>query len=611
MAEPTTTPILLKLATDVVMHLWRHRSATTDRMRKDVEVKIDRHIVEVLKWSQRIQFYGMSRAEETDAATISLRINVEPRRFRSSKNAGTLGEFDLLNDDHNYLLLGDPGAGKTTTLKRLAQHLVSNAPDTAADIYQFPVVLRLRELDLRESIIEMVANAVGIGFERRTERDEIGEIISVDLWVGQQKLRDVIVEFLNLAHVVLILDGLDEAPGDSNRLNRELSWLALNTSGSKVIVSSRSGDYTGAIEGFDIIELCPLDADEIAVIARLWLGDPSEFLAKLAELPYRDITDRPLLLTQLLFIYKRYGYLPEQPSQIYRRVISLLLQEWDAERGVVRRSKYAQFDPDRKAAFLAALAYELTYRIKRKVFASRDLRAAYLKIYQRFRLPQNEMHQVISEIETHTGIIVAAGPDMYEFSHLSLQEFLCAEYLIREPHSEYLTSYLAMYPAPVAIAIALSSNPSLLFAALFLRSKEPAIADIRNLISRLLLEQPFFDVSPYLGTAIMRLYRDFADDQMLSNVLYQLLHLPSVTESVVAALYYFEPSSKETLSKHGLLHLRRVRALEGAQGIKTPDAVAVPLALIREIAERGNSRAQHFLGTVNNNAEANSQRIVP
>ena len=67
-------------------------------------------------------------------------------------------------------------------------------------------------------------------------------------------------------------------------------------------------------------------------------------------------------------------------------------------------------------------------------------------------------------METHTGIIVATGFERFEFAHLSIQEFLCANYISRSPYPDLLKSYLSDYPAPVAVACALSSNPSLFFA---------------------------------------------------------------------------------------------------------------------------------------------------
>ena len=56
------------------------------------------------------------------------------------------------------------------------------------------------------------------------------------------------------------------------------------------------------------------------------VGDLDEFKNYFKTMPYNDIADRPLLLTQILFLYKRYGYLPEQPSMIYKKLIMFVLR---------------------------------------------------------------------------------------------------------------------------------------------------------------------------------------------------------------------------------------------------------------------------------------------
>jgi len=406
------------------------------------------------------------------------------------------------------------------------------------------------------------------------------------------------------------LDGLDEVTGEREHLYDELSKLALNMAGGKIIVTCRSGDYGRLIEGFDVIEICPLDPAETSAIATAWLGDPSAFLDALRALPYVDITDRPLLLTQLLYIYQRYGYLPEQPHHVYRRVISLLLEEWDAERGVVRQSKYAYFDSGQKLSFLAAIAYYLTYRIRTKRFTSSDLEGAYLKICDRFHLPREQVSIVIREIETHTGIIVAAGAGEFEFTHLSLQEFLCAEYLSREPHAEHLKDYMEQYPAPVAITVALSSNASSSFAALFLRSAPVSYSETGSFLSRLLLERPFFDASVALGMAVLKVYADAGRVMWIKEKLEEVARLPKVRESIALALHHYGVSRTHGPLPAGMIRLARrnirkdplsadevqsVRERSDGASFAIPRMVCVSREMLNELSANGCLRARELL----------------
>ena len=73
------------------------------------------------------------------------------------------------------------------------------------------------------------------------------------------------------------------------------------------------------------------------------------------------------------------------------------------------------------------------------------------------------MKVVVAEIESHTGLIVESHYRHFEFSHLSIQEFLCAKHLVNLPYSQDTIKYFLEYPEPLAIAVSISGEPSLWF----------------------------------------------------------------------------------------------------------------------------------------------------
>ena len=475
----------VKLLGPVIIYILKTLSERITAQNQDsnkVSEAVRRHLTQVLNWASNVNFFGMNEPKSVEQATIALDIYTQPRRFQNTKEPNkAISENDLLTNEKHVLLLGEPGSGKTTTIKRLALTMLVKEPVAQNDIYQFPMVIRLNELVEGESLFSKIADILGLVTQTREVtyyidgRDERGRPIKIqskrtEIHIGDGKVEDVIPKFLNEGYTLLLLDGLDELKSDyRDIIRKEIVKLGLSLDFSKIIVSCRTGDYRHLMEGFSVLEISPLSEKQINSIKDRWLGKKeTTFIERYKNLPYFDLANRPLLLTQLLFMYKRSGYLPEQPSQIYKKLISLLLEDWDSQREIRRSSQYAGFDPRQKAEFLAALAYQLTYSLDKKRFNERDLIKAYMSVCKRFNLPENEAQEVAREIQTHNGIIIIGPNDIYEFCHLSLQEYLCADYLVRTPLETLVTTYLSKYSSPLAVAVSLSSNPSSWFSALIL-----------------------------------------------------------------------------------------------------------------------------------------------
>ncbi len=421
----------------------------------------------------------------------------------------------------------------------------------------------------------------------------MAEYKHTEMRIGDHKVEDAIPKYLNNAQVLLLLDGLDELRAIPRaNISDEIITIGRRLNRAKIILSCRSGDYTKQMDGFSVVEICPLNTDQIIRIKEKWLGkDDTLFMQHLKNLPYYDVSDRPLLLTQLLFLYKRYGYFPEQPSQIYTKLINLLLEEWDAERGIKRLSQYAGFDPKKKSEFLSALAYHLTYAAEITRFKEDDLVKAYLKLCGRFRLPKEEARQVSQEIQTHTGIILLGPSDTYEFCHLSLQEYLCAEYIVRTPVEMQSIKYLAKYSAPLAVAVSLSSNPSQWFSSLILSYGNTKYFDtisMASFISRIVVERPGFELSEPLGFAMLSLFKHHNQYTPAFAYLNDMLKIDVVLGSIASALRWYIPKHTYT-PKSTLVQVELNKKLEKTYNFNLPDEGAFPRAILTKLKEAKGS----------------------
>ncbi|HEY1303608.1 MAG TPA: NACHT domain-containing protein [Vicinamibacterales bacterium] len=584
----TIAAAVTKAVVERVLRLGASGASSKAKVRTESAIK--EHLREVANWTSKVHTLDAACPRDLKTSTIPLALDSEPRRVRTTTPQTLRKEDDLLTDDSNYLILGNPGSGKTTTIKRVARRLLLEAPQRG-DSYQFPIIVRLRELVDGLTVNMVVAKVFGLKYETVEIRNRVGGLTTTryETRVGDDPIESVIGRLLSDLGAVVLLDGLDEVWSEARSdIAREISQLARTTSGSKFIVSSRTGDYTLGLENFVALQLCPLRPEQVKEIARRWLKDPTSFITALETLPYRDIADRPLLLTQLLILYSRFGFLPEQPAHVYKRVIRILLEEWDEQRNIQRKSKYAGFDTDRKAEFLAAIAFHITYTYGRSQFDEDELVSAYRRVHQVFNLPLAEARQVARELETHTGIICEVGSRTYEFSHLSIQEYLAASFIVRDGSLVLVRRALAGQPAPVAIAVALSSQPSHWLARLILNQEFQLWRQqsARGFLTRVLIERPFFEVFEPLGWSVLYLCSRLSKvDGAVPEVLVQIAQLPSVMQSIAEALRWYAVTEGTEANQSGVV-IRRRDGLESSYDMVQPPDGLLPTVVLRQIAAK-------------------------
>ncbi|MEW6207314.1 MAG: NACHT domain-containing protein [Acidobacteriota bacterium] len=495
--------------------------------RDDIENSIDYHMKEVESWSSEVSFNDLQKTRHTADVYVDLDLYVQPRRLHlhpseAEQSVPFKNILDTVKD--HLILLGQPGAGKTTSMKQLC-HLILHDSDFQADRFNFPILIRFRDLnsikkpDERGLIINKISNILELETDlpATSKQRKIGE-------PGLKTKEKLVTTFLNDLHVLLVLDGFDELAPTKHRLVAvdEIRNLARQLINSTMIITSRTGEFVYSIDKATSFEFCPLKREQVTSFAFKWLGNKQQardFTTKVYRSPFADTTMRPLTLAHLCAIYERIGKIPEKPKTIYKKVISLLLEEWDQQRSVVRESRYAHFEVDRKFEFLCQLAYVLTAVYHSTTFSKDDLLAVYYKIYQDYGLLKSEASQVVSEIETHTGLLLQSGYERFEFAHKSLQEYLTAEYLVRLPSIPTDRDTLSALPNELAIAIAISSKPSEYFSTLVINrllNLQLPKTFFKAFLERVLLEKPDFNTSNKVAIALVALYSKYVDIALIN-----------------------------------------------------------------------------------------------
>ena len=496
-------------------------NVTVSSSEDGINAAIASHQLEVRRWSEEISFKDLLKPKQTEDVFVPLDIYLLPRRQRFShcEQIPSAALSSVLEGESvtHLVILGQPGAGKTTSVKHLCQQMLSDGK--VCPNQNFPLLIRLRDLnnastitgDLDDLVTERIQSILNIPLSFPPDLESKDSVTTRKSLVEQ-----AVVTVLERLQPLILLDGLDEV---SHKLRRDgivrgIRRLAMQLEKARMILTARTGEFTYHIEKMTAYEIAPLSKEQIAKFATAWLGtaDGATFLSQVEHSPFADTAIKPLTLAHLCAIFERVRRIPEKPKSVYKKIVSLLLEDWDQQRSVQRVSSYSDFEVDRKADFLSDLAHSLTISNRTSTFSAEDLMDCYREIYVNYGLRISEAQAVVNELETHTGLIVQSGTELFEFSHKSLQEYLTAVFIVGLPAIPTNMIELQVMPNELAIATALSSRPSEYFYALVARHFSRiklSFQFVRTFINRLLIERPDFEMSAEVGLAILCLYSQY------------------------------------------------------------------------------------------------------
>ena len=555
---------LIKKAFDELILYLKSLDKLTQRKllidKKGFENAISNHINFVSKWACEISFKDLQNAKSTQDTYVDLDLYLTPKKNQ------LLTDRTFIPLDHifkkltrNIVILGNPGAGKTTSMKFVCNKLIYD--ETFLTAINFPIVIRLRDLriskifqgntseDFVESLFFHLYELLGLQIEIKSPT-ETYLINSGSYKDNYTLLKNVILSTLDDLNILLILDGLDEvAASQKKQLIEEIRILSLNLNTAKLILTCRTGEFNYSIENTNVFEICELNDAQIKVFIEKWLIDKESVEKVYNEIllsPFKDTLSKPLTLAHLCAIYERYGRIPEKPKTLYKKIVTLLIEDWDNQRSIQRKSKYGNFDTDRKFDFLCNLSFYFTTKLHSLIFSKEEFKIAYKEICINFNLPLNESEQVAVELESHTGLFLQTSYDEFEFAHKSLQEYLSAEYLVRLPQIPFETHMLNELPNELALAIAISSNSTLYISNLFLVNfqinKSINSEFLKPFLSRLHIEKPDFIVDPILGVTFMSIAEKL--DQSKPPIIFgKLASIIQVKKSIKAMLKHYRQDS--------------------------------------------------------------------
>jgi formylglycine-generating enzyme required for sulfatase activity/predicted phosphodiesterase len=335
-------------------------------------------------------------------------------------------------------IIGDPGAGKTTFLRKISFFLSDallkgqdNIMNLPKDI--LPVFIRIRKL------VDHIQKS-----EEKRNKDCPNREDSPD-WIfhyleksGHESNWDLQEGFFKQefkkGNVLLMLDGLDESPDEKIRTN--MSSLITNVINAyedcRIVVTTRPKSYEG-IQDFNQVIIQPLGFESVKAFLFKWAKTLRSDIQAIKDLhlelvnilnkrpEIKDMTENPVMLTAIAVIYWNQKRLPNDRRDLYHSIIQWLLESRDDKLGRVSKKKCEEHLQD------LALAMQMDnrgiqYRMGRRMCAER-IEHGFEGKTELDRIKEAE--NFLFEEELDSGIILNREGEI-EFWHRSFQEYCVA-----------------------------------------------------------------------------------------------------------------------------------------------------------------------------------------
>jgi NACHT domain len=330
--------------------------------------------------------------------------------------------LQVANEKQFLMVLGSPGAGKSTFIRKIGlEALKGQQGDYEHEC--IPVLLELKSFNGNEINIE---KAIAQEFKI----------------CGLPYPEEATAKLLEAGKLLILLDGLDEVPTKNlNETICQIQNFVDQYDKNRFIASCRIAAYQNYFRRFTDVAMADFDPMQIRQFISNWFHSQADrelgtalkcwsLLQKTENAAAKELAQTPLLLTLLCLVYDRSQNFPQNRSVLYRKALRVLLEEWASEKRILQEEIYEGLNTELEEILLSELAYT-GFESDRLFFSQREL-VSQIKAFltDNLNAPKHmNGEKILNAIAIQQGILVERAEDVFSFSHLTLQEYLTAQYI--------------------------------------------------------------------------------------------------------------------------------------------------------------------------------------
>ncbi|MGJ3254007.1 MAG: NACHT domain-containing protein [Elainellaceae cyanobacterium] len=395
----------------------RHGSLKVTCIRMDEPIKLD----EIYTAVQLLDRSELGYFESIDALENLYRESGR-RRFGFDSERKQQG-IEVANQEHYLMVLGGPGVGKSTFLRKVGLEALKGKDGTFQHAC-IPVFLALQRFNSSDVTVNQL-------------------IVNEFATCGFPEPEAFTQAHLKRGRLLILFDGLDEVPPDylDHAITQIKNFVDQNDT-NRFIASCRVAAYKGGFTRFKDVAMVAFEDEQIEDFIRKWFRSAKDRDASTADQCWellnrpeykaaKELAQTPLLLTLLCAVYDKSLDFPKNRASLYGEALDVLLKEWAAEKRIQRDPIYQELSIELERELLAEIAYD-SFVEDQLFFSKRDVTSRIKEfLVSNLNAPKHlDSEQVLEAIEVQQGIFVERARDTYSFSHLTFQEYLTAQFIV-------------------------------------------------------------------------------------------------------------------------------------------------------------------------------------